>query len=623
MTRILARHHLHLLLLLIGCGSIGVDRISEGNWYAAATRSILNSDDVSEVTRNILRRRSLLGRYRQDPIAAIGVLQQELATTRDRELCVAIAELGILQGQRVNAPDRRAWGTTVRYAYAYLFDAKLTPQPNQFDAQFRWACDLYNAAIADIVRHPQADHARVREGAKTSLDWYGGSAEMILGTNELAFSLDQFSAIHVAYDYRVEGLPPPDSRRGLGVPCILRRRWDRAGALRNATDKQLRYLPSDLAFAATVVVRFPDDISVIDPAPARAVIDVLDPMEHTSVRIGAVDVPIEVDYTTPIAAVLSEKTQQIGIRALFAGKQYQKRGGLYMFQPYKPGRIPVLMVHGVASDPLTWLPLYTDLVADKTIRARCQFIFWFYPTGQPILTSAAELRRALAESANVMDPKHEDPAQDWTLVCGHSMGGVLTRALVVDPEKKLWDAAFRSPFESLQLTPEEHAFITDVFFFESLPFIRRTIFYSTPHRGSPDANSKLIQWASGLLSLPGRLIDPNSELIRQADPRFSTKRFTSAQGLRDDNPLLIALADLPINPRVTYHSIIGDKAGLENPAGTDGIVPYTSSHMPGAASELVVHSGHSVQRTPQAARETRRILLEHVAAFDAARARVQ
>ena len=54
--------------------------------------------------------------------------------------------------------------------------------------------------------------------------------------------------------------------------------------------------------------------------------------------------------------------------------------------------------------------------------------------------------------------------------------------------------------------------------------------------------------------------------------------------------------------------------------GTDGFVPYWSAHIDGAASELVIKSAHSVQQTPRAARETRRILLEHIAAFDASRA---
>lgn len=60
---------------------------------------------------------------------------------------------------------------------------------------------------------------------------------------------------------------------------------------------------------------------------------------------------------------------------------------------------------------------------------------------------------------------------------------------------------------------------------------------------------------------------------------------------------------------MTYYSIIG----RENPEGpleesSDGIVPYWSSHLDGAASEKVIVSGHSVQETPEAIIELRKIL---------------
>ena len=46
----------------------------------------------------------------------------------------------------------------------------------------------------------------------------------------------------------------------------------------------------------------------------------------------------------------------------------------------------------------------------------------------------------------------------------------------------------------------------------------------------------------------------------------------------------------------------------------DGVVAYRSAHIDEAVSELVVQpSGHSVQVTPQAIEEVRRILLEHAA----------
>ena len=55
------------------------------------------------------------------------------------------------------------------------------------------------------------------------------------------------------------------------------------------------------------------------------------------------------------------------------------------------------------------------------------------------------------------------------------------------------------------------------------------------------------------------------------------------------------------------------RIGRNDPAAaletsTDGVVPYSSSHLEDAMSELIVTSGHGVQDTPQAILEVRRIL---------------
>ena len=64
-------------------------------------------------------------------------------------------------------------------------------------------------------------------------------------------------------------------------------------------------------------------------------------------------------------------------------------------------------------------------------------------------------------------------------------------------------------------------------------------------------------------------------------------------------------------PEVPYHSIIGNIRDAV-PGDSDGVVAYNSSHLDGAASELVVKSGHSVQRNALAIQEIRRILLAHL-----------
>ena len=115
--------------------------------------------------------------------------------------------------------------TTIRYSYAYLFDPKLQPDPEMFDAQFRWACDLHMVALADMIRESKREGRS--DDASAPIEWYGGKTTIRVGRNEMSWGLDQYDELHVAADFRVEGLPSPDSRRGFGVPCILRRRWNR------------------------------------------------------------------------------------------------------------------------------------------------------------------------------------------------------------------------------------------------------------------------------------------------------------------------------------------------------------------------------------------------------------
>ena len=70
---------------------------------------------------------------------------------------------------------------------------------------------------------------------------------------------------------------------------------------------------------------------------------------------------------------------------------------------------------------------------------------------------------------------------------------------------------------------------------------------------------------------------------------------------------------MPIAPDVSAHSIIAVKNPDDpNAEWNDGVVAYSSAHLEGAASELIVHSGHSTQSEPQTIEEVRRILLENL-----------
>src|SRR3954452_9463414 len=87
---------------------------------------------------------------------------------------------------------------------------------------------------------------------------------------------------------------------------------------------------------------------------------------------------------------------------------------------------------------------------------------------------------------------------------------------------------------------------------------------------------------------------------------------SSLWSMSSENPLLHAFAGIPVSQRIAAHSIIAVEGDGPVATGNDGIVSYQSAHIPEAASELVMRSGHSVQSDPKTVEEVHRILLLHL-----------
>ena len=73
------------------------------------------------------------------------------------------------------------------------------------------------------------------------------------------------------------------------------------------------------------------------------------------------------------------------------------------------------------------------------------------------------------------------------------------------------------------------------------------------------------------------------------------------------------LAAIPVVPGVATHSIIAVEGDGPAESGNDGIVEYSSAHLDGVDSELIVRSAHSCQSNPHTINEVRRILFLHKA----------
>jgi hypothetical protein len=88
--------------------------------------------------------------------------------------------------------------------------------------------------------------------------------------------------------------------------------------------------------------------------------------------------------------------------------------------------------------------------------------------------------------------------------------------------------------------------------------------------------------------------------------------ISSVRGLSPQNPLIKALAEITVDRRVPFHSIMGDRGLGDGEQGSDGVVPYNSAHLAGAESELIVPADHGTHVHPLAVWEVQRILKLHL-----------
>ena len=200
------------------------------------------------------------------------------------------------------------------------------------------------------------------------------------------------------------------------------------------------------------------------------------------------------------------------------------------------------------------------------------------------------------------------------------MGGLLSRLQITECQEQLLAKELKiNDFEAIkgELGSDHKKQISSVLNFTPAPFVKRVIFIAVPHRGSQVATSWIGRMGAALIRLPAELVQRNiqliSELIRKGQVDPDSRHYgTGIDNLRPEDIMLQLLNKLKFAPGIPFHSIIGNRSATGIPGGSDGIVPYSSSHLDGAVSELVVRSGHSVQRNALAIQEVRRILLLHI-----------
>jgi pimeloyl-ACP methyl ester carboxylesterase len=347
--------------------------------------------------------------------------------------------------------------------------------------------------------------------------------------------------------------------------------------------------------------------AVIKFADKRAELEFVDPMKTERVAIGKRTFPLAIDLSAPTAMLIArERPERLGFARVINPQRYADTARLTQLQPFDPARTPVIFVHGLQETPASWTPMIDSLRNDPWIREHYQFWVYSYPSGYPYPYSAALFRQDL-DGIDRAFPNHKR-----VVLIGHSMGGMICRLMITDAGDKIWRDFFATSPAKTPLSSDTRKLLEESLVFNHRPDVQRVIFISTPQRGSKLASGWIGRIGAALVRTPRLFtsVYTSTKPLLVSDPAARTlKRMPNSVDTLEPNDRFVQAVDkLPITRGIPYDSIMGDRGRGNTPNSSDGVVPYWSSHLDGAQSELVVDSGHDAQTNPEAIHEVARIL---------------
>jgi hypothetical protein len=469
----------------------------------------------------------------------------------------------------------------------------------------------YAAAVSQVVAawqsqsdQPTANPAfALREGAtswKVTVSW--------------AKTL-RFDELTPVIDPKKRQLTRQVLREGVGTPFVAL--WQQTPE-RKETDPFL----SEGGYMAPVTVTL--DLGPTIQGVRQARLRVHDPRENKSIQLAGRSQPVAADWSAVSEHILvSAKEQKVmpGLAALRDSQKYLDKLGLISLEPPSRDRIPVIFVHGLMSRPLTWHNAFNELSADPEIQKNYQLYFFRYPSGVPVIYSSAKFRQQLSLLEQELARVGNRRGKGNMVLIGHSMGGLVSKLQVQSSGDRLWVNVFGAKPADLGLTAEELANFKQYLEFNPNPHVHRVIFVCTPHRGSKLAEGFVGAIGRRLISLPTQVLGNTFDLLQgkeRSNPVLAKMLAkgvpSSLENLSPESTFVKQSIQIPLKPGLHVHSIIGNKDGrpLTDPKCSDGVVPYTSAHLDGVESELVVKSNHGAHETEEGIAEMRRILLLHL-----------
>jgi len=489
-----------------------------------------------------------------------------------------------------------AWVQCASAAYRVI----ASDDRNRADAAIELATHAADEAIALVLRqHPS--------------DWSAGplrvgGVSLQLELRGVSPTLRPPLRVRRARDVSMEAFDGKRyGRPGFGVPLATL-------SSRDASSPNDRLSPHSGAFQ-NLTAWIEPDVQAPD-APARLVL--ADPYRLDAVTIGSHRLTLASDTSAAYAwGMQVSNLERVGLWGLVGGKEVGRRAGLYLLEDYDPAKCPLVMIHGLGSNPLIWSHVSNAVWGAPDLRERFQIWQIVHPSDAPLLAARLHAQDYLDEAWRLLDPGGDAKARSNAVLIGHSLGGVISRLLCADSGDVLWNAAFLVSPDALDADEADVQLIRRIFFFGPYPGVSRAVFLAAPHHGSPSAATMLgrltgdvVGSRTGEVQALRRIALRNPHAVRpEVLQAFQQGWLNSITTLQSQQPVRRAAQSLMPPAGFAFHTIAGVHPGRRGTS--DGVVPLDSAMLPGAASMLVVESGHRVHEHPAVAVEIVRILREH------------
>lgn len=524
--------------------------------------------------------------------------------------------------QKLEALDK-----SIRYSYAYLFKTSRQPQERLFDNRQVQIRDFYNQALTQLVsghslRNPSTNLSPTIKIGKSTY-----TIDIQAYQRLQNMKLEKFIS---SYNMNFSGLRAINRRDGFGSDFV---------AVFPSTDSSSqvnKYILNPLThdypkginpnihkaryLAATIIAQPKKSNATIEDVLTNPnfEIKVYDPYSIEKVEIAGKPYSLAANFSAPYGLWLAENN--LGAAAyltLIDRDQHLAMPHLYMLEPYNPNKKIIVLVHGLASSPEAWIAVTNDIMGDAILREHYQVWQIFYSTNMPILESRFQIYALLKQAFGSLNPK-DAAAQDAVLI-GHSMGGIISRLLVSDAD--ISKQALELMNNRQQTRLRKHAVIGERLKMKPIENFDRAIFLAAPHRGTDYADRWFTLAARKIIKIPATFLTTLADTLTSYDVDLKDFVKTLTNDVIQNGPsdlskkskFMELTASIPPEKGLVFHSIMGNITKSDDPnVITDGIVPYKSAHLDGAVSEKIFTGGHSIQETPEAVLELRRILRQHL-----------